>query len=752
VTATAERARILVRGAVQGVGFRPFVHRLATELGLAGWARNSSRGLLIEVEGDGGALRQFLARLETEKPPRAEVRAIEHEFLDPVGHSTFEIQSSDASGAKTAAILPDLAPCADCVRELFDPANRRFRYPFVNCTNCGPRFSIVESLPYDRAATSMKAFALCPECAREYHDPADRRFHAQPNACPACGPRLALWSATGETLAERDDALRQAAEIVRDGGILALKGVGGFQLVVDARNAAAVATLRARKRREEKPFAVMVSSLEEIRRECHISALEEQLLGSPAAPIVLLRRREASSISREVAPGNPLLGIMLPSSPLHHLFLRELGFPVVATSGNLTDEPICIDEREALARLTGIADAFLVHDRPIVRHMDDSVARVVAGREMILRRARGFAPLSVSVAEELPEILAVGAHLKNSVALSVGSEVFVSQHIGDLETSEAHIAFERAAADLPRLYETTPAVVAHDLHPDYLSTRFAGRASGAKQPVQHHWGHVLSCLADNGIAGPALGVAWDGTGLGADGTIWGGEFLRARDDSFERVAHLRAFRLPGGEAAAREPRRSAIGLLFECGRLENAGLAPLREFSSENLALLRRMLERGIQSPLTSSAGRLFDAVASLLGVRQVASFEGQAAMELEFLAAAGIEASYPFGPRGGQPIVLDWEPMIAAILGDLETGVSTGIISAKFHNTLVEMIVHVAREVGERRVALSGGCFQNGVLLERAVRRLREENFEPVWHRNVPPNDGGISLGQIIAAARQLC
>jgi hydrogenase maturation protein HypF len=598
----------------------------------------------------------------------------------------------------------------------------------------------------------MKTFALCPDCAREYHDPADRRFHAQPNACPVCGPCLALWDAMGRTLAERDDALRRAAEVVRGGGILALKGVGGFQLVADARNADAVATLRARKRREEKPFAVMMSSLENVRHECLVSVLEERLLDSPAAPIVLLHRREASSISPEVAPGNPLLGVMLPSSPLHHLFLRELGFPIVATSGNLTDEPICIDEREALARLAGIADVFLVHDRPIVRHMDDSVARVVAGREMILRRARGFAPLSLSVAEELPAILAVGAHLKNSVALSVGAEIFVSQHIGDLETSEAHAAFERTVEDLPRLYETTPVVVAHDLHPNYLSTRFAGRTRGAKRPVQHHWAHVLSCLADNGITGPSLGVAWDGAGLGTDGTIWGGEFLRARGDSFERVAHLRAFRLPGGEAAAREPRRSVHGLLFECGRLENTALPPLREFSSEDLALLRRMLERGVQSPLTSSAGRLFDAIASLLGVRQIASFEGQAAMELEFLAAAGIDAGYPFETRGDQPLVLDWEPMVAAILGDLEIGVGAEIVSAKFHNTLVEMIVHVAREVGERRVALSGGCFQNGVLLERAVRRLREENFEPIWHRNVPPNDGGISLGQVIAAARQMC
>jgi hydrogenase maturation protein HypF len=746
-----ERIRILVRGTVQGVGFRPFVHRLAAELGLAGWAQNSSDGLVIEIEGPTELLGPFLSRLKTESPPRAEIRDIRHEILDPAGYATFEIRASDPSGAKTAAILPDIAPCPDCLRELSDPANRRHRYPFINCTNCGPRFSIIESLPYDRPGTSMKAFALCPECAHEYHDPTDRRFHAQPNACPVCGPRLALWDAKGEPLFECDDALRQAANAIRSGAVLALKGVGGFQLIVDARNEDALATLRRRKRREEKPFAVMMASLAEVRRECRISSMEEALLLSPEAPIVLLRRLEDAALPPSVAPGNPLLGIMLPSSPLHHLLLDELRFPIVATSGNLTDEPICIDEYEALQRLEGIADFFLVHNRPIVRHMDDSIVRVVAGREMILRRARGYAPHPVHVAGEVSGILGVGAHLKNSVALGVGSEVFASQHIGDLETAQAHAAFRRAAADLPRLYETTPAVAAHDLHPDYISTRFAMEAEGRKIAVQHHWAHVVSCLADNQIDGPALGVAWDGTGYGTDGTIWGGEFLRARGKSFERIAHLRTFRLPGGDVAAREPRRSAVGLLFECGLLEEQSLAPLREFSPGNLTLLRRMLERGIQSPVTSSAGRLFDAVAALAGVRQVASFEGQAAMELEFLAAPGVEESYIFGLMDGEPCILDWEPMVVSILDDLRRGIGPDIISAKFHNTLAEMIVTVAHRAGEPRVALSGGCFQNGLLLERVVQRLREGGFEPLWHRNIPSNDGGIALGQILAAIREL-
>lgn len=746
-----ERIRILVRGSVQGVGFRPFVHRLATELGLTGWAQNSSQGLVIEVEGAGEVLGRFLSRLETETPPRSEIREIRHETLDPAGYAVFEIRASDPSGAKTAAILPDISPCPDCLRELFDQTNRRYRYPFINCTNCGPRFSIIESLPYDRPSTSMKAFGLCPECAHEYHDPTNRRFHAQPNACPVCGPRLALWDARGSSLAECDDALRQAADVVRSGAVLALKGVGGFQLIVDARNEAALATLRRRKRREEKPFAVMMSSIEDVRRECRVSSMEEALLLSPEAPIVLLRRLGTDSIPGTIAPGNPLLGVMLPSSPLHHLLLDELRFPIVATSGNLTDEPICIDEHEALKRLEGIADFFLVHNRPIVRHMDDSIVRVVAGREMIFRRARGYAPRPIHVPTHLPGILGVGAHLKNSVALSVGPEVFISQHIGDLATTQAHAAFQRAAADLPRLYDTTPAVVAHDLHPDYVSTRFAMGAKGRQVAVQHHWAHVVSCLADNGIDGSALGVAWDGTGFGSDGTIWGGEFLRPRGRSFERVAHLRTFRLPGGDTAAREPRRSAIGLLFECGLLEDRGLAPLKEFSHGNLTLLRQMLERRLQTPVTSSMGRLFDAVAALVGVRQVASYEGQAAMELEFLAAPGVEESYVFGLMDGTPCILDWEPMVVSILDDLRNRIGPDVISAKFHNTLAEMVVSVARYAGESRIALTGGCFQNGLLLVRVVQRLREDGFEPFWHRNIPPNDGGIALGQILAAVREL-
>src|SRR6266496_1397537 len=641
-TQRRERAKVILLGAVQGVGFRPFVYRLATELQLEGWVLNSAQGVFIEVEGPRDPLNRFLLRLEKEKPPLAVLQSFEASFLDPVNYRGFEIRKSDERGEKTALILPDIATCADCVREIVDPTNRRFRYPFTNCTNCGPRFSIIEALPYDRVNTSMKKFAMCEECEHEYHDPLDRRFHAQPNACPHCGPQLQLWNDNGVVVSERDDALQQAADVVRSGKILALKGIGGFQLLVDARNEAAVSRLRTRKHREEKPFAVMYPSLDAVRMDCEISDLEERLFLSPESPIVLLGRlseirnhcqsgSDQSAICSAVAPRNPNLGVMLPYTPLHHLFMRELNFPVVATSGNLSDEPICIDERDALQRLHGIADFFLVHDRPIVRHVDDSIARIMCARELVLRRARGYAPLPVHLKMTLPTVLAVGAHLKNTVALSVGADVFISQHIGDLETEQAYRAFQRAAEDLPQLYDAKIDIVACDMHPDYLSTKFATHLPIPMHPVQHHWAHVAACMAENEIEPPALGVTWDGTGYGLDGTIWGGEFLVANDESFERVAHFRQFRLPGGPAAIKEPRRAAIGLLCELFGDEIWDRRELTTaFSETELALLRQMIARKINAPLTSSVGRMFDAVASLLGLRHVANFEGQAAMELE--------------------------------------------------------------------------------------------------------------------------
>jgi hydrogenase maturation protein HypF len=749
----AERLKVVVRGVVQGVGFRPFVYRLATEIRLHGWVSNSAQGVFIEVEGTRDRLHSFLLRLEKEKPPRAVIQSLEFSFLDPAGYSQFEIRYSEEGGQKTVLILPDIAICTDCLREMFDPANRRFRYPFTNCTNCGPRFTIIEALPYDRRHTSMKGFTMCPDCNREYHDPFDRRFHAQPNACRQCGPLLELWDAKGVPVASAEEALGRAIQIVRNGQILALKGIGGFHLMVDARLPEAVQRLRLRKRREEKPFALMYPSIDLVRVDCHISDLEARLLLAPEAPIVLLRRmRKESLLAPGVAPGSPTLGVMLPYSPLHHLLMREFESPVVATSGNLSSEPICVDEHDALNRLNGVADYFLVHNRPIVRHMDDSIASVVCGGETVLRRARGYAPLPVHLAEPMACVLAVGAHLKNSVALSVGKEVFISQHIGDLETGQAFSAFCSTVTDLPRLYEAQPRLIACDLHPDYLSTKHAARMRQPLQPVQHHFAHVLACMAEHELEDPVLGIAWDGTGYGTDGTIWGGEFLLTEEGSFQRVAHFRQFRLPGGDAAVKEPRRTALGVLYEmsgASRISDRSLAPVASFTESELIVIRQMLGKGLHSPLTSSVGRLFDAVASILGLRQTVTFEGQAAMELEFVITEGVQEIYPFRITGDSTFIVDWAPMVLKILIDLQRGLSPGHISAKFHNTLVDVILAIAQEVGEPKILLTGGCFQNRYLVERSVQRLSEAGFIPYWHQRVPPNDGGIALGQVIAAGR---
>jgi hydrogenase maturation protein HypF len=800
-TAAPERTRLrlCVGGAVQGVGFRPFVFRLASELALGGRVNNSPQGVVIEVEGERGELETFRFRLETEKPPRSFIHSLETSWLDPVGYDGFEIRASETGGDRTAFVLPDVATCPDCLREIFDPNNRRYLYPFTNCTHCGPRFSIIESLPYDRANTSMKHFTMCPQCQAEYDDPRDRRFHAQPNACPECGPRLELWQPHRRVEVDADGTIRdprsrrlrhqaliEAADAIRAGRIVAVKGLGGFHLMTAAHDEAAVQRLRERKHREEKPFALMFPSLEAVSEVCSVSPLEARLLRSPEAPIVLLKRIADSAspngqsaigdrllaISPAVAPGNPNLGVLLPYTPLHHLLMSLLGFPIVATSGNLSDEPICTDEHEALERLGNVADLFLVHNRPIVRHVDDSIVRVMLDRELVLRRARGYAPLPVQIQNskfKVQNVLAVGAHLKNSVALAVGPQVFLSQHIGDLETGPAHDAFRRIIADFRNLYAAELDVIAADAHPDYLSSKYArdliAQAGSLRYvSVQHHVAHVLSCMAENELEPPALGVSWDGTGYGYDGTIWGGEFFQMGETDCDRIAHLRPFRLPGGEQAVRQPRRTALGLLYELWGddvFARTDLAPIAAFTKSELAALKTMLRHGVNSPWTSSAGRLFDAVAALLDLRQRSRFEGQVAMALEF-ALEGIETdeAYPLPIEGRtasqsaignrqSAIQLDWSPMIEAILRDIREGVATGEISARFHNSLAELIVAVAQSAGEERVVLSGGCFQNRYLTERSVRRLQAEGFRPYWHQRVPPNDGGIALGQIVAARR---
>jgi hydrogenase maturation protein HypF len=764
-----QRIHIAVRGAVQGVGFRPFVYRLAAELHLTGWVLNSSQGVFAEVEGEAAALEQFLLRLEQEKPPHAFIQSLEYSFLDPVGYFSFEIRASSAEGERSALVLPDIATCPECLADISDPSNRRYRYPFTNCTNCGPRFSIIHSLPYDRPNTAMREFTMCEECRQEYEDPSNRRFHAQPNACPVCGPHMELWDAAGNPLALRSDAVEQAASALRDGLIVAVKGLGGFHLMVDARNQEAVLRLRRRKQREEKPLALMLPRLDLARNLCDVSPLEERLLRSPEAPIVLLPRKHTRGtepppqmVAEAVSPENPYLGIMLPYTPLHHILTAATDFPLVATSGNMTDEPICTDEREAVERLRGIADLFLVHNRPIVRYVDDSVVRVMMGRELVLRRARGYAPLPISLSSRMADAIAVGAHLKNTIAVSNGENIFVSQHVGDLDTPQSLESFRKTLVDFQSLFDVHPARVVADLHPDYLSTREAKATGLPVDHVQHHHAHIASCMAENHLDGTVLGVAWDGTGLGPDGTIWGGEFLRSTATTYHRVASLRRFPLPGGERAIKEPRRSALGVLHEMlgdAVFTDRSLPPIDAFTPAELTALRQMLVKRINSPLTSSAGRLFDAVASIIGLRQQMSFEGQAAMELEFAVASTTptEESYELAdlkPGPGEDdshVIIDWAPLITQIIGDVRNKVPTSLIAARFHNTLADMIVRVARLIGERRVVLSGGCFQNRYLTEQTVRRLEHVGYHAYWHQRVPPNDGGIALGQLSAAGVRL-
>ncbi len=727
------------------------MYRLATEIGLTGWVLNDVNGVFVEVEGDVEDVQRFVARLEAEVPPVAHIDTLSVEWLEPGGFDEFEIRHSDGSGAKTAIILPDLATCAECLTDVENRTDRRHRYPFTNCTNCGPRFSIIRELPYDRPNTTMSSFTMCRSCRDEYDDPSNRRFHAQPNACQDCGPAVThLDGAGNETTG--DGAIEATVGDLIAGRIVALKGLGGYQLLADATNATAVGTLRERKHRPAKPFAVMVQDLDELDRVVDGTGAEHLLTG-PSAPIVLLPERSTSGLAEGVSPPTSTIGVMLPTTPLHRLIAAGAARPLVATSGNLTDEPIAIDDTDAIERLEEIADSFLVHDRPIERHIDDSVTWVVDGAPQLVRRSRGYAPMPIASSTTLPTILATGAHLKNTVALSVGSNVFISQHIGDLETPRAEAAFAQVIDDLTRMYEATPSMVAHDAHPDYVSTRYAMDRSRfddvPRVAVQHHHAHLASCLADNGTDEPALGITWDGTGWGLDGSIWGGEFLLGDASSFERVAHLRPFLLPGGEAAVREPRRSAAAVLREAGLDIDPALPGLASFASSELGILDQMMAKQVNSPTTTSAGRLFDAVSAMLGLVEVSTFEGHAAMALEHAADTLEDGSYAIPiTRSDEAWVVDWAPLIRSIVDDLAVSVTPGRIAGKFHNALVGAIVGVAERVEHPRVALTGGCFQNRLLTERAASRLRSSGFDVLMHRSVPPNDGGISLGQVMVAA----
>lgn len=756
-----KRILIHIRGAVQGVGFRPFVYHAARDLGVRGWVANFPEGVLIDAEGDLTGLEAFLERLEAGKPLHASVYGTEIVWQDPAGYENFEIRESLTTGLSRAVLLPDIATCPACLAEIFNPCERRYRYPFTNCTHCGPRFSIIEALPYDRSNTSMRSFELCDACHHEFSDPGDRRFHAQPVACPECGPQLSFRDVSGRILAEKEEALRHAVSLLRDGGILALKGIGGFQLLADATSPKALLRLRALKQRKRKPFAVMVRTAEEAARYCLVAPPEERVLASAEAPIVLLDKRkdpEGPCLAAEIAPGNPCLGIMLAYSPLHHLLLHDLGLPVVATSGNLAEEVILTDEKDALRVFSEKVDGFLTHDRKIVRHADDSIVRIMAGRETVLRRARGYLPVPISVraAKDTVNILAVGGQLKNTVAAVMNGQYYLSQHIGDLENLETFHAFKHVIRDLERITKCRPEKIAVDMHPDYLAGKFAGRTGLPLVHVQHHYAHALSCMAENGVEGPVLAVVWDGTGFGTDGSIWGGEFLRVTQTGFERMAAFRPFLLPGGDRAVREPRRSALSLVHGLGPEEGAraeGFEFLRPlFRQEEFEVLVQLMDRGTGIPLCSSAGRLFDAAAALTGCSPVSDYEGDAALQLEALAgmAAG-EPPYDFRIDMTSGVwKIDWSGIILGILRDRKSGLSDAVVALRFHETLVSVITTVAEHSGERKIVLTGGCFQNRLLTESTVQSLEEKGFQVYRHQRIPPNDGGIALGQILAAVRE--
>jgi len=775
------RVAIEVQGVVQGVGFRPFVYAEARARALSGWVQNEAGSVRIEVQGPSEAVESFCHAIRTASPPQARIRSFEvkEKPCDDGAGEDFAIRSSPSEGTPRPAIPADLATCRECLAEIGSPEERRYRYPFTNCTNCGPRWSIIEQLPYDRPRTSMAGFAMCPDCRNEYEDAADRRFHAQPIACPRCGPSLRLVDGSGTVLASGDESLGRAIDAIRAGRIVAIKGLGGFQLVVDATDPAAVARLRERKRRPAKPFAVMAASLDEVGRRCEVSDAEARALGSHEAPIVLVGRRSDPGARRDVAdavaPGNPYLGVMLPYTPLHHLLTAGVGRPMVCTSGNLSEEPMATTTDEALERLGSIADAILTHDRPIVRPVDDSVARVLPEGLQILRRARGYAPLPIDLGFEGPTVLALGGHLKNAVALGLASQAIVGSHVGDLESVLSVEVHRRAAADLVGFFDARPDGVACDLHPDYASTRHAEQLAGAWNVplvrVQHHHAHVAACMAEHRLEGPVLGLAWDGTGYGLDGTVWGGEALVCEGADSRRLAHLRTFALPGGDRAVREPRRSALGVLFEILGDEAAGPA-IGWFTPAERDALLAMLRRSLRCPRSSSVGRLFDAVAVLCGLPGRISFEGQAAMALEFAADEAEAGAYPLPlrrrarsgatdltvarqPPGEEPddapLVIDWEPLVRAIVADRASGVPVRRISARFHNALAEAALSVARHWGGRQVVLSGGCFQNARLARRVRSRLLEAGFEVYTQQQIPPGDGGLALGQLFVASQRL-
>lgn len=753
------RARIHIGGIVQGVGFRPFVYALAMRTGLSGWVRNTSGGVEIEVDGTPEHLRCFIQALQEETPPLAQIDSFKCDDIPAAGFELFEILASLPEEGASQPVSPDVSLCSDCRRELFDPRDRRYRYPFINCTNCGPRFTIIRDIPYDRPNTTMAPFEMCPACRREYEDPLDRRYHAQPVACRDCGPHIWL-EIEGENVAAGEEALQEARRLLAEGRILAIKGLGGFHLACDATNRMAVGTLRQRKLRVDKPFALMAADLSVIAREAQMSRMEEQQLTSRQRPIVILERQKGGSVVDEVAPGQSSLGFMLPYTPLHELLIEPAGdFPtvLVMTSGNLSEEPIATENEEARLRLSALADGFLMHDRAIETRCDDSVVHLFKGELYPLRRARGYAPTPLQLGWEPGEILATGAELKNTFCLIRGQYAFLSHHIGDMENFETLQAFESGIEHYERLFRVSPETVAYDLHPDYMATRYAlDRASrDGLNPVgvQHHHAHIAACMAENGLApgSHVIGLAFDGTGYGPDGTVWGGEILISSYADYERVYSLDPFRLPGGDLAVREPWRIGMALLHAADIEAGVEFQGMKNIDPEKRRVVQHQIEKGINAPLTSSMGRLFDGVAALVGIRERINYEAQAAIELEALVDHSEDGYYPIEIQDDR---LELAPLVKGLRDDLANAIGTGIIAARFHQSLVEMIVETCIRVRQRsqldRVVLSGGVWQNKVLLARTVPRLEAEGFRVLWHKRVPPNDGGLALGQAVIAAAQ--
>jgi hydrogenase maturation protein HypF len=756
-------ARISARGVVQGVGFRPFVYSLATKYNLSGWVCNTSEDVSIEVEGTRDRLDSFISSLERESPPMARIESLSVNFGEPAGYKGFEIRPSIAQPGKYQLVSPDIATCLPCLDDVFSQDNRRRRYPFTNCTNCGPRFTIIKDIPYDRPLTTMSIFKMCLDCQREYDDPLNRRFHAQPNACPVCGPELQLTDNVGHVV-DCQDIIRKTADLLRQGSIVAIKGLGGFLLACNAENAEAVNLLRQRKRRPSKPFAIMLNSINDVIKHCVLTEEEQKLLLSPQAPIVLLRLKDGSGICKEVGPALKYLGVMIPYTPLHHLIMREIGLPLVMTSGNISEEPIAGQNKEALRKLGGIADYFVLHNRDVHSTYDDSVTMVVDKSPQLIRRARGYAPYPIHLDFNAPQLLACGAEEKNTFCLTRDNHAFISQHIGDMENIDTMEHYVRTVELYKQLFRIRPEAIAHDMHPEYLPTKYALEESVKLNlraiPIQHHHAHIVSCLADNGEQGPVIGVAFDGTGYGTDGKIWGGEFLVADCTVFERAGQLEYLPLPGGSAAIKKPSRTALGYMLALlgSSTFDSRLDFLNEIGRDETDFVSRQVETGLNSPFTSSMGRLFDAVSAMAGICTTINYEAQAAIEMEMQAydATDEKGLYPFSLTGDQSYsIIRLHDLIAGVADDILKGCRAATVSMKFHNAIAAMTRDVCMKIKDRTglatVALSGGCFQNRLLLSKVMALLRQSGFKVLTHRNIPANDGGISLGQAVIAGKSL-